>query len=333
MAFSPLVTGDLTAAAVEFGMEYQGVFDNTASWIDKYASVLPMNNTIMKMPWQQVLPQMSPWLGNRKVSQMVANVITYEAKLTQLTTSISRSDAEDDQLGLWLAVQPQLMARQIKRQPEVELSQEIEFNPTTFDGTPFFGQNHPVDKSNPLSPTTNSNVLLNLSGPNAGLTADNVQALQAQLMLLQGPDGTPVNFFASTLMVHPSLALIARQIANGGFYPTNNSAGTGGTAAVGPVSNQMQGFVEVVSNPYLTDANRWYLICNSAGLSPLLWFERTAPEIEYRVSPSDWNVFDQDTYLIGARRRATAGLGLYYQMGCGTTESSVASIAKPLPIQ
>ncbi len=326
MSIPVLSTADLSAAVTDFQLQFQSVWDNTPTFMDKCGSVLPMSSTLLKMPWQQVLPQMRPWLGNRKVNQMVANSITYEAQLFELTSAISRSDAEDDKIGLWLAVEPERMARQIKRQPEILITQQLEFNPLTFDGVNFFDGYHPVDASVPGSPTTNSNVLVG-----AALTADNVNKLQAQLMTLQGPDGTPTNFFASTLMVHPSQALIARQIANSGFYPTNNSAGTGGSSAVGPVSNQMQGFVEVVLNPYITQQERWYLFCTNVGVSPLIWFNRTSPEIEYRVSPSDWNVFDQDNYLIGARRRGVAGLGLYYQAGCGTTAGSLTSI--PLPVQ
>lgn len=331
MALPPLSTGDLSAAVTDFAMQYQDVWNNTPTWVDKCGTVLPVSSSIIKMPWQQVLPQMRPWLGNRKVNQMVANTLTYEPQLFELTSGISRSDAEDDKIGLWMAVEPARMAREIKRQPEILLSQELEANPLTFDGANFFSASHPIDSSNPLSPTTNSNVLLNLSGPFGGLTADNVNALQAQLMTLKGPDGTPVNFFASTLMVHPSAALVAREIAYGKFFPVARQSAGG--LAQGPVSNEMQGMVEVVVNPYLTDPNRWYLFCTNAGISPLLWFERVAPEIEYRVSPMDHNVFDQDTYLVGARRRGVAGLGLYYMAGVGSSESSIEPIAKPLPIQ
>lgn len=332
MALPVLSTGDISAAVTSFGMQFQDVWDNTFSWVDKCATILPMASSTIKMPWQQVLPQMRAWLGNRKVEQMVANEITYTAQTFELTTGLSRDDAEDDLIGLWLAVTPARLAREIKRQPEVMLSQLLESNPNTFDGVSFFSASHPIDSSKPGSPTTNSNIRLGTT--DGYLTADNVNALQAQIMELQGPDGTPVNFFASTLMVRPTDALLARNIAYGKFFPTalNSSASGSNVVAQGPVSNEMQGFVEVVVNPYLTQ-NRWYLFCTDAGISPLLWFERVAPEIEYRVAPSDWNVFDQNTYLVGARRRAVPGLGLYYMAGVATPEASLPSIPLPLPIQ
>lgn len=315
-----ITTGNLSALVTAADMRLQNVWDKAPSFMDKVGSVIPCPSTTMLMPWLQIFPQLREWFGDRKFNNYIANNLSFTPKLWELSMEISRSELEDDMHNIWLSLAPERITREVKLQPDKLVSVLIEQNPTTFDGVAFFGS-HPVDFSQAGSPTTNSNVLLN-----SALTADAVQALRAQMINLQGPDGIPLNFVPDTIMVPPALELLARQIANAAFYPTSLGSAAPGqspVAAAGPVSNVMQGFYNVVVNPYLTSASKWYLICGSAGVSPLLWIERVAPQITYQVDPNDFMVFNRDVFAIGVRRRGVAGLGLYYLMGVGTSGSSL----------
>lgn len=326
MAQPAFTTSDISAAFTDFNLRFQNAWDETPSWVDRVAEVIPTQKSILKLPWTQLFQMFRPWLGNRKVQSFVVNSQSYEPVLYESTVAISKSDADDDGLGLFLGSAPRILARQAKRHPELLISQLIESNPTTFDNVSFFSASHPIDASNPSSPTTNSNVLTSTA-----LTADGLNTLQAQMMELKGPDNVPTGFFATTLMVPPALRKTALEIANAGFYPTTLGSTLGNAA--GPVSNIFQGAIDVIVNPYLTKTTDWYVIVSNVGVSPLLWIERDPVQLQYRVSPDDWNVFNDDNYLIGARRRGLAGLGLYYLMGVGTSASSLSTVAQPLPIQ
>lgn len=319
-----ITTGNLSALVTAADMRLQNVWDQHFSFMDKIGSTIPCPTTTMLMPWLQIFPQLREWYGDRKFNNYVANNLSFTPKLWELSMEISRSELEDDLHGIWLSMTPERITREVKLQPDKLVSELLEQNPTTFDGVSFFSASHPEDFSNAASPTDNSNVLLS-----SALNADNVQALRAQLINLKGPDGIPLNFVPDTIMVPPALELLARQIAFSAFYPTtlgSNAPGVGSGSAAGPVSNVMQGLYNVVVNPYLTSSTRWYLLCTSTGVSPLLWIERVAPQIAYQVNPEDYMVFQRDKFAIGVRRRGVAGLGLYYLAGVGTSDSSLPSI-------
>jgi phage major head subunit gpT-like protein len=317
-------TGNLSALVTASDLRLQSVWDKTVNFMDKVGTTIPCPSTTMLMPWLQIFPQLREWFGDRKFNNYVANNLAFTPLLWELSMEISRSELEDDMHGIWLSMGPERISREVKLQPDKLVSELLESNPATFDGVDFFSASHPVDFSNPNSPTTNSNVLLN-----SALSADNVQALRAQMTLLQGPDGIPLNFVPNVIMVPPALEGLAKQIANAEFYPTGlnySSPGVTPGVAAGPVSNVYKGLYEVVVNPYLTSTTRWYLLCTSTGVSPLAWIERVPPQISYQVNPEDFMVFNRDKFAIGVRRRGVAGLTLYYLAGLGTADSSIPAI-------
>lgn len=80
-------------------------------------------------------------------------------------------------------------------------------------------------------------------------------------------------------------------------YPNVDGTGTAAT-----VSNVQSG----------TDP-AWYLLDTSRPLKPLIFQERTKPEIESMTATNDESVFTTDTYRYGVRYRCNAGLG-FWQM-------------------
>jgi phage major head subunit gpT-like protein len=80
-------------------------------------------------------------------------------------------------------------------------------------------------------------------------------------------------------------------------YPNVDGTGTAAT-----VSNVQSG----------TDP-AWYLLDTSRPLKPLIFQERTKPEIEAMTATNDESVFTTDTYRYGVRYRCNAGFG-FWQM-------------------
>jgi len=73
------------------------------------------------------------------------------------------------------------------------------------------------------------------------------------------------------------------------------------------------GTATTVSNVQAGTGDAWYLLDTSRALKPLIFQERTTPELEALTSTQDEAVFMRDEYRYGIRYRCNAGLG-FWQM-------------------
>ena len=73
------------------------------------------------------------------------------------------------------------------------------------------------------------------------------------------------------------------------------------------------GTATLVSNLQAGTGPAWYLLDTSRALKPLIFQERTAPELEALTSTQDEMVFMSDTYRYGIRYRCNAGFGFWQQ--------------------
>ena len=83
-------------------------------------------------------------------------------------------------------------------------------------------------------------------------------------------------------------------------YPNHD-----GTGAAKSISN--------IINPLVTTGPEWFLLNTKRPLKPLIFQERTAPEIEMITDPKQDTVFMKDVYLYGARTRRAFGYGFWQQ--------------------
>lgn len=92
-------------------------------------------------------------------------------------------------------------------------------------------------------------------------------------------------------------------------YPNVDGTGTATT-----VSNFVAG----------TAGQPWYLLDCSRSLKPLIFQERSRPELESLTSTQDEGVFMRDEYRFGVRYRCNAGVG-FWQMAFKSTDTLDAS--------
>lgn len=71
------------------------------------------------------------------------------------------------------------------------------------------------------------------------------------------------------------------------------------------------GTATLVSNLQAGTGPAWYLLDTSRALKPLIFQERTTPELEALTSTQDEMVFMSDTYRYGIRYRCNAGFGFW----------------------
>ena len=103
-------------------------------------------------------------------------------------------------------------------------------------------------------------------------------------------------------------------------HPVNSKVDGSGSNT--PASNITTGTTD--------NAPTWYVIDDTKVLKPLIFQKRTEPEFEAKFDPSKSDkVFMEDQYLYGARRRCTAGYGLWQLAHMAEkTELTRANLAK-----
>jgi phage major head subunit gpT-like protein len=90
-----------------------------------------------------------------------------------------------------------------------------------------------------------------------------------------------------------------------------------GTGDVVATSNLLR---PAADDAVITDLTPWYLLDVSRPLKPLIFQERTAPELQAILDPKQDHVFVKDEYLYGVRYRCNAGFGFWQQSVCCTDE-------------
>ena len=95
------------------------------------------------------------------------------------------------------------------------------------------------------------------------------------------------------------------------FFDTDHpvAAEVDGTGAVTTVSNLID---PVAGEP----GEAWYLLDVSRPLKPLIFQERTKPDLQSVTDPKQDHVFTYDKYLFGVRYRCNAGFGFWQQAIC-----------------
>lgn len=71
------------------------------------------------------------------------------------------------------------------------------------------------------------------------------------------------------------------------------------------------GTATLVSNLQAGTSPAWYLLDTSRALKPVIFQERTTPELEAMTATNDEGVFTSDTYRYGIRYRCNAGFGFW----------------------
>jgi phage major head subunit gpT-like protein len=169
------------------------------------------------------------------------------------------------------------------------------------DGVNFFATNHPVNMSDSSKGTYAKYAT---SKP---LTIDNFADVYSQMLMTKRDDGSPLGVIPTHLMVPPSLRLVAKQILHAEIVGVQTLAGA---TQVGSNSNVLLNDVEPIVNPYLTEPTSWYLMDCSRGVKPLIFQQRTAPNLVPRVSPTDPNVFDKHLLQYSVEARGAFGVTL-----------------------
>jgi phage major head subunit gpT-like protein len=314
--------------------------DASVQW-QKYTKLDPMTGgSIKSYGWIGMTPKPQPWFGTRKgyepapLTQQV-EVIPYE--LTAIMDAFVLDDSDPNAMSIFWQMLP-MMARQWRRHPEYELRDLLEargmyapgvgqFNRQLGrDGATMFG----LHSINPFLPGYNNGSNLFgggtyqtdftggytppysgapvVGGPFGVVSFTTIRAYMRSIPL---EDGETAGVIPDTVIIPTTLEAEADMVLKattwapptwGGFVPL--------TGQVGAADNQLAKLsVQVVVNPFLKYATRWYMADCSHSEKPLIWVVREAPKTVPRTAENDPLMWDSHKHAWGGYDRVAGAFG------------------------
>lgn len=118
------------------------------------------------------------------------------------------------------------------------------------DNKPLFATDHVA---------VNGATIANKPSSDVDLTQASLEAAIGRFLSAKTSDGTPINLQPRYLLVHPSNLLNARRVVGADMYYSVSGTTPSGAASGAP--NVLRDYnLTVISNPYLTDEDAWFLL-------------------------------------------------------------------------
>lgn len=313
-----ITKASLDAIFYRFSTAWQAAYDETPSFYKQIATESPSEGRETHYAWMGRMPALRKWIGERKLNNLQARGYVIVNDKFEDTISVPRENIEDDQIGVF-QLNSDGLGRAAKVWPDQIMATLIEAGTTQlgFDGQPFFTNAHPIDMDNSASSTYQNNFANSGTGGSAAfaLSATNYATMRAAMMNYVGEDNVKLGIVGDVLMVPPQLEATARQILHADFVAPTGGFGMNAAQAQ---SNVFKGSADLLVNPFLTQADAWYLLCTKRAIKPFVWQLRSAPEFTYLTKAEDANVFLRDEYLYGVRARGNAGFSLPFLAARGS---------------
>lgn len=213
---------------------------------------------------------------------------------------VERATLEDDRLGLILPRVRQL-GGEAARHPGQLVFDLFETNGNAYDGTAFFADTRVIGSS------------ANIDNLRGGAFGDGTVAeFQAGLKearqvmrAFQDDQGRPMNLIPNVIVVPPELEETAwRSIA----------VQRAGEQDRAPMPAEIPGFFKaggytVLTNPFLTQVDDWYVFHVAGAIKPFVYQTRIAPALEGITTPNSESGVIRDKFIYSVRARYAVGYG------------------------
>jgi len=122
----------------------------------------------------------------------------------------------------------------------------------------------------------------------------------------KGDSGKSLGIIPDTLVIPPDLKWTAGELLTSDYNVDESAA-----AAVNMKKNILRGEgLQLMTSPYLTDTDNWYLLCTRRAVRPIIMQDRVPTEFTGLEGNSD-NGFMRDQWVYGVRARYNVGYGLW----------------------
>lgn len=296
-----MVTGDLLSTLLT---TWRGMFvddflaaSNMQGWRN-LAIVIDSQNESEGYTWFGTVPKMEDVThGTVKISDIPGYSFTLPNLEFQTAMEVERVLIERDRLNL---VKPRInqLAMEAARHPGELMLSILPTNPNAYDGAALIGDSRIIGASGNID-----NQVTGTGTTVAQFQADLASA-RAQMARFQDDQGRVMRLMPNTIMIPPEMEQVVWQAlnvqqgqlvnpvlpgANGGFY---SAAG-----------------YNIISNPFLTDVNNWYLLHVGAGTDkPFIFQSEKVPELLGATDPNTEYVITRRKFLYSVYGRYNVGI-------------------------
>ncbi len=298
----PIVKSDipqhlLAGMRTEFFSAYEQAIAN-ANWA-RVATLVPSTMDTETYGWLGSIPSVRELVDERVIEGLSEYDYTIKNKTWVATIGVDRAALEDDQYG-HIRLRIQGLAGEVSRHKDQIVFEQLAagFATNCYDGQYMFDTDHLGGDSG-----TQSNK------GTAALTAESLDTAIIAMSKFKDDKGKPMGILPDTLVVPPDLRSTARAILE-------STVNGGGILGVG-TKNVMEGVLELVVSPYLTDTSDWFVLDTKRTVKPVIFQDRIPLGLEALEGNSE-NGFMRDMWLYGVRARYNVGYGLW-QLAYGSS--------------
>lgn len=269
---------------------YEG-FNSTPVNYDKVATTIKSSARSENYGWIGGLPRLRKMLGERQAKKLLEHKYSITNETYEATIEVDVEDIMDDQTGQY-GIQAKNIGEAAKIFPD-----ELIFatllpagnSSLCYDGQYFFDTDHPVGETG----TTQSNL------GSSALDATTFNAARTALRKMKDDFGRPTfnNNMDLLLVIPPDLENTASTILEADVLASG-------------ATNTLKGAARILTVPWLSDTNNWYLLNTAGVMKPFILQEREFRPMDALEEGSVENFMRRKNYY-GTLWRGNAGYGLY----------------------
>jgi phage major head subunit gpT-like protein len=257
---------------------------------EKIATVTQSTKSTETYGWLGSIPKMREWTDERIPAGLLEHSYSITNKKWESSIAVDRTALEDEQYGhIRLRVQELAQNAQTHKDELVFGMLPLGVSTVCYDGQYFFDTDHSEGDSGTQANYTTS-----------ALGHESLKSAITAMMKIKDDKGRTMGIIPDTLVVPPDLKWTAIELLKAEYNPESALR----------TPNVLQGALDLVVSPYLTDTNNWYLLCTKKVVKPIILQERTAPEFVSEEEASH-NAVMRDQFLYGIRARYNVGYGLW----------------------
>ncbi len=271
----------------------------------KIATEVPSTGSEERYGWLGSAPAMREWEDERVPKGLLDHDYTIKNKDWEATIAVDRNAFKDDQLG-GIQIRIQDLAGRAKVHPNKLVSELISKGESTlaYDGQFFFDTDHAEGESG----TQDNDLTYNAADPNNVTQAEYAASFDAaRVVLAQFKDdrGEPFHEQAQSglvVMAPPALWAVAEKTLK-------QDTLSGGE------TNVLRDAAELIVNPHLSDATKWYLFKTDTFIRPFIFQVRDPVKLLQvgvkEGEDTDYARFMRKSMFFGVEARYNVGYGLW----------------------
>lgn len=269
---------------------FEGFNGTPVNW-DKVATKITSTARSEQYGWIGGIPRMREMLGERQAKKLLEHDYTLVNKTYEATIEVDYEDIMDDQTGQY-GVQAKNIGEASRLFPDELIFGSLlsgGFTNLCYDSQYFFDTDHPIGETG----TTQSNKIT------SAFDATSFNTARTMLRKMQDDFARPTfnNNLDLLLVIPPDLENTASTVLEADIL--SNGA-----------TNTLKNAARILTVPWLTDTNNWYLLNTAGTIKPFVLQEREFRPLDALEEGTESNFMRRKNYY-GTLWRGNAGYGLY----------------------